>query len=87
MVEIRGLSSVGRASGLHPECRRIVPFSPHMIEEFAQELTDLCNKYGYVISGKTVTGSLIVRKVESEVECKIEKENENNSFLRCSCKI
>lgn len=56
------------------------------IKEFTEELTSLCNKYGYFVTGKTTSGSLHIAKVDSEIECHVERADENMSFVRCSCR-
>ena len=52
------------------------------LEEFTQELTALCNKYGYIISGKTVNGSVHIGKCDG-IKCEIKSVFENGGYIVC----
>ena len=53
-----------------------------MLQDFVDELSELCNKYGYSISGKTTNGSLIIKKA-SNVVFDIRSEDEGVSSIMC----
>ncbi len=52
------------------------------LKEFTKELEELCTKYGYIISGKTTSGSIHIGKC-TDIECGIRSEFEDGAFIIC----
>lgn len=55
------------------------------LEEFTNELTTLCNKYGYVITGKTTSNIVHVCKCDN-VYCEIKAKFDEGAFILCKGK-
>jgi hypothetical protein len=55
------------------------------LNEFTKELEMLCQKYGYIITGKTTSNLIHIDKcVESS--CKIKSKFEESAYILCRCK-
>ena len=51
------------------------------LREFLEELNELCNKYGYVLNGRTTNGSVVVTK--GNCECGIISKRNFNAHIDC----
>jgi len=52
------------------------------LKEFTKELEVLCNKYGYVITGKTTSEIIHVNKCDNII-CEIKSNLEDGGFILC----
>jgi len=55
------------------------------LDKFTKELEMLCNKYGYIITGKTTSNLVNVSKC-SQLDCEIKSKFDESAFILCRCK-